>query len=46
MKELWTQDEAEYHGKFYDFPGSPVFSQAGPETAPAGVHGRLVEVRV
>ena len=20
MKELWTQDEAEYHGKFYDFP--------------------------
>ena len=20
MKELWTQDEAEYHGKYYDFP--------------------------
>jgi probable F420-dependent oxidoreductase len=20
MKELWTKDEAEYHGKFYDFP--------------------------
>ena len=22
MKELWTKDEAEYHGKFYDFPPS------------------------
>ena len=20
MKELWTQDEAEFHGKYYDFP--------------------------
>ena len=20
MKELWTEDEAEFHGKFYDFP--------------------------
>ena len=20
MKELWTKDEAEFHGKFYDFP--------------------------
>jgi alkanesulfonate monooxygenase SsuD/methylene tetrahydromethanopterin reductase-like flavin-dependent oxidoreductase (luciferase family) len=20
MKELWTKDEAEYHGEFYDFP--------------------------
>jgi alkanesulfonate monooxygenase SsuD/methylene tetrahydromethanopterin reductase-like flavin-dependent oxidoreductase (luciferase family) len=20
MKELWTKDEAEYHGKYYDFP--------------------------
>ena len=20
MKELWTKDEAEYHGRFYDFP--------------------------
>ena len=20
MKELWTRDEAEYHGKYYDFP--------------------------
>jgi len=20
MKELWTQDEAEFHGKYYNFP--------------------------
>ena len=20
MKELWTKDEAEYHGRYYDFP--------------------------
>ncbi len=20
MKELWTREEAEYHGTFYDFP--------------------------
>ncbi|MCI0788058.1 MAG: LLM class F420-dependent oxidoreductase, partial [Chloroflexi bacterium] len=25
MKELWTKDEGEYHGRFYDFPPVRVF---------------------
>ena len=25
MKELWTKDEAEYHGRYYDFPLDRVF---------------------
>ena len=25
MKEMWTKDEAEFHGKFYDFPPVKVF---------------------
>ena len=25
MKELWTKDEAEYHGKYYDFPPVRLF---------------------
>ncbi|MCE2405707.1 MAG: LLM class F420-dependent oxidoreductase [Dehalococcoidia bacterium] len=32
MKELWGQDEAEYHGKFYDFP--PVRSFPKPLQQP------------
>jgi alkanesulfonate monooxygenase SsuD/methylene tetrahydromethanopterin reductase-like flavin-dependent oxidoreductase (luciferase family) len=32
MKALWTQDEAEYHGKFYDFP--PVRSFPKPVQKP------------
>jgi probable F420-dependent oxidoreductase len=32
MKELWTQDEAEYHGIYYDFP--PVRSFPKPEQKP------------
>jgi probable F420-dependent oxidoreductase len=32
MKELWTKDEAEYHGKFYDFP--PVRSFPKPVQTP------------
>ena len=32
MKELWTKDEAEYHGKFYDFP--PVRSAPKPFQKP------------
>ena len=32
MKELWTKDEAEYHGKYVDFPPArPVLSEACPE---------------
>ena len=32
MKELWTKDEAEYHGRFYDFP--PVYSYPKPAQKP------------
>ena len=32
MKELWSKDEAEYHGKFYDFP--PVRSFPKPLQQP------------
>ena len=32
MKQLWTQDEAEYHGQFYDFP--PVKSFPKPAQSP------------
>jgi alkanesulfonate monooxygenase SsuD/methylene tetrahydromethanopterin reductase-like flavin-dependent oxidoreductase (luciferase family) len=32
MKELWTKPEAEYHGKYYDFP--PVRSNPKPAQKP------------
>ena len=32
MKALWTQEEAEYHGTYYDFP--PVFSFPKPAQKP------------
>ena len=32
MKQLWTQDEAEYHGTYYDFP--PVKSLPKPAQRP------------
>ena len=32
MKELWTKPEAEYHGKYYDFP--PVRSNPKPAQTP------------
>jgi alkanesulfonate monooxygenase SsuD/methylene tetrahydromethanopterin reductase-like flavin-dependent oxidoreductase (luciferase family) len=32
MKELWSKDEAEYHGTFYDFP--PVRSFPKPSQQP------------
>ena len=32
MKELWTKDEAEYHGKYYNFP--PVKSYPKPAQKP------------
>jgi len=32
LKELWTKDEAEYHGRFYDFP--PVYSYPKPVQKP------------
>ena len=32
LKELWTKDEAEYHGKYYDFP--PVYCNPKPVQKP------------
>jgi alkanesulfonate monooxygenase SsuD/methylene tetrahydromethanopterin reductase-like flavin-dependent oxidoreductase (luciferase family) len=32
MKELWTKDEAEFHGKYYDFP--PVTQNPKPLQKP------------
>ena len=32
MKELWTKDEAEYHGRYYDFP--PLRSVPKPKQKP------------
>lgn len=33
MKELWTKDEAEFHGRFYDFP--PVYCYPKPVQKPS-----------
>ena len=32
MKELWTRDESEFHGRYYDFP--PVFCYPKPNQKP------------
>lgn len=32
MKELWTQDKSEFHGKYYDFP--PVYCYPKPAQTP------------
>ena len=32
MKELWTQDESEFHGRYYDFP--PVYCYPKPRQEP------------
>ena len=32
MKELWTQDQSEFHGKYYDFP--PVYCYPKPRQKP------------
>ena len=34
MKELWTQDEAEYHGKYYDFPAVRSFPKPARKPHP------------
>ena len=49
MKELWTKPEAEYHGKYYDFP--PVRSYPKPAQKPhppviLGGHARTVLDRI
>ena len=49
MKELWTKDEAEYHGRYYDFP--PVYCYPKPAQKPhppviLGGHAKNVLQRV
>ncbi len=49
LKALWTQDEAEFHGRYYDFP--PVFCYPKPAQQPCppvilGGHARNVLQRV
>lgn len=34
MKALWTQDEAEYHGRYYDFPALKVFPKPAQKPHP------------
>ena len=34
MKELWTKDEAEYHGQYYDFPPVRVFPKPAQKPHP------------
>ena len=34
MKELWTKDEAEHHGRYYDFPAIKVFPKPAQKPHP------------
>jgi alkanesulfonate monooxygenase SsuD/methylene tetrahydromethanopterin reductase-like flavin-dependent oxidoreductase (luciferase family) len=34
MKELWTKEEAEYHGKYYDFPAVRSFPKPAQKPHP------------
>lgn len=34
MKALWTEDEAEYHGRYYDFPALKVFPKPAQKPHP------------
>ena len=34
MKELWTEDEAEHHGRYYDFPRIKVFPKPAQKPHP------------
>lgn len=34
MKELWTTDESEYHGKYYDFPAVKCFPKPAQQPHP------------
>ena len=38
LKALWTQDEAEYHGTYFDFPPVRCFPKPAQQPAPADHH--------
>ena len=39
MKELWTTDESEYHGKYYDFPAVKCFPKPAQKPHPPVILG-------
>ena len=41
MKELWTKDEAEYHGEYYDFPPVRYFPKPAQEPHPPVLLGGM-----
>lgn len=41
MKELWTQDEAEYHGAYYDFPPVKCYPKPVQQPHPPVILGGL-----
>ena len=43
MKELWTQDEAEYHGKYYDFPPVRSFPKPAHKPHPPVILGGMAK---
>ena len=41
MKELWTKDEAEYHGRYYDFPPVKSFPKPAQDPHPPIIIGGM-----
>ncbi len=41
MKELWTKDEAEYHGQYYDFPPIKSFPKPAQDPHPPIIIGGM-----
>ena len=41
MKELWTKDEAEYHGQYYDFPPVKSFPKPAQDPHPPIIIGGM-----
>ena len=43
MKELWSKDEAEYHGKYYDFPSVRAFPKPAQSPHPPVILGGMAK---
>ena len=46
MQALWTQEEAEYHGKYYDFPPVRSFPKPAQKPHPPIILGSITSRRV
>jgi probable F420-dependent oxidoreductase len=46
MKALWTKDEAEYHGRYYDFPAVRSFPKPAQKPHPPIILGSITSRRV